>query len=102
MQRAGRRDDEIAELFAAPSVTSVRRPDGSFLVKSTVPLAASHRSIGVWIERWANEQPDRVFLAERFDTKGDWATITYGEMRRRVRAAASWMIARVSTPSGRW
>jgi feruloyl-CoA synthase len=93
MPLAARGDDEIAELFAKPSVTATRRADGSFLVRSTVPLGPSDRAIGVWLERWANETPDRVFLAERTDTRAPWSTIRYRETRSRVRAAASWMIA---------
>jgi feruloyl-CoA synthase len=94
MQLAAKRDDDVAELFAKPSVTSTRRPDGSIIVKSTVPLTASDRTIGVWLERWASETPDKLFLAERIDTKAAWSTITYGETRKRVRAAAAWMIDR--------
>jgi len=93
MPLAATREDAIAELFATPSVVAERRADGSFVVRSTVPLAASDRAIGVWLERWAAERPDRVFLAERTDTKGPWSTISYREARQRVRAAAGWMIA---------
>jgi feruloyl-CoA synthase len=94
MQLAARRDDAVAGLFAEPKVVATPRADGSILVKSTMPLAQSDRAVGVWVERWAAERPDRVFLAERSDTMSDWTTVTFGELRRRVRAAASWMIAR--------
>ena len=93
MPLAATRQDAIAELFATPSVVAERRADGSFIVRSTVPLGPSDRAVGVWLERWAAERPDKVFLAERIDTKGPWSTISYGEARKRVRAAAGWMIA---------
>ena len=93
MPLAATRQDAIAELFATPSVVAERRADGSFIVRSTVPLGPIDRAVGVWLERWAAERPDQVFLAERIDTKGPWSTISYGEARKRVRAAAGWMIA---------
>jgi feruloyl-CoA synthase len=91
MQLAAPRDD-ATNLFATPSVVSTRRADGSILVRSTVPLGAANRAIGEWLERWAGETPDKVFLGERTDTRAAWSTITYREMLARVRAAASWMI----------
>ena len=78
MQLAATGDDQIAKLFATPSVASEWRPDGSILVRSTVPLGPFDRSIGVWLERWAAEAPDRIFLAERADTRGAWEKISFG------------------------
>ena len=80
------------ELFATPSVTSTRRADGSILIRSTVPLQSGEGAIGEWLERWAREAPDRIFLGERTDTRSSWSTISYAEALRQVRAAASWMI----------
>ena len=93
MQVAATRNDRIAELFATPSVTSTRRADGSILLRSTTPLGPRQRAIGEWLERWAVETPDKVFLAERMDTRAEWSTLSYREALRRVRAVASWMIA---------
>ena len=76
------------------AVSCRRTPHGQlFIVRSTVPLGPIDRAVGVWLERWAAERPDQAFLAERIDTKGPWSTISYGEARKRVRAAAGWMIA---------
>ena len=41
------------------------RPDGSILLRSRVPLGPVVRNTGAWLHRWAQEAPDRVFLAER-------------------------------------
>ena len=92
MQLAATREAEVASLFATPSVTSERRPDGSVIVRSTVPLGASDRAIGVWLERWAAERPEKIFLAERSDTRAPWSTVSYCDALRQVRAAAAWMI----------
>ncbi|MDQ8730984.1 feruloyl-CoA synthase [Bradyrhizobium sp. LHD-71] len=93
MQLADVRDRDVAELFAKPSVVAEHRTDGSIVVRSTVPLGPVERAVGVWLERWASEMPDKMFLAERTDAKAAWSTISYGDTRRRVRAAASWMLA---------
>lgn len=94
MQLAATREAEVAKLFAVPAVTAERRADGSFVVRSTVPLGPFDRAVGVWLERWAVERPDKIFLAERADTRAPWATISYRETLSRVRAAAAWMLGR--------
>lgn len=94
MQLAATREAEVAKLFATPSVISERHADGSFVVRSTVPLGPIDRAIGVWLERWAIERPDKVFLAERGDARAPWTTISYREALGRVRAAAAWMLGR--------
>jgi feruloyl-CoA synthase len=94
MQLAATREAEVAKLFATPSVTSERRADGSFVVRSTVPLGPTDRAVGIWLERWAAERPDKVFLAERADTREPWTTISYREALARVRAPAAWMLGR--------
>jgi hypothetical protein len=48
------REAEIAKLFATPSVTSERRADGSFVVRSTVPLGPRARP------RWDLERQVRL------------------------------------------
>lgn len=94
MAHAARRDDQVDVSFAIPSVASDLRSDGSIVLRSTVPLGPSDRAVGVWLERWADERPDKVFLAERTDTNGPWSTLSYADARRQARAAAAWMIAR--------
>ena len=77
-----------ADIFSPPDIEMTRRDDGSIELASRAPLTGYPRSIGVWLERWATEKPDGVFLAERPD--GDytrpWRTITYGEMWDSARA----------------
>jgi len=75
-------------IFSPPDIEMTRRDDGSIVLASRAPLADHPRSVGVWLERWANERPDGVFLAERPD--GDhtrpWNTITYRAMWDSARA----------------
>ena len=70
-----------------------RRADGSILLRSTVPLGESARCVGDWLEHWAREAPERVFLGERGNIDAPWTTVTYKDALRKVRSAAAWILA---------
>ncbi|MBR0968206.1 feruloyl-CoA synthase [Bradyrhizobium diazoefficiens] len=84
---------EAASLFATPRTIAEHRADGSILLRSPEPLRDGARCTGDWLEQWARQTPDRVFLAERDSADTPWATMTYAGALRRVRAAASWILA---------
>ncbi|CAN7557022.1 feruloyl-CoA synthase [Acidovorax sp. LjRoot129] len=79
-------DDETQ--IALPLTVQTRSDDGSFTLRSPVPLGAYARCIGEWVERWAQETPDAPALAERDDSADHWNTLSYGELRRAVGAVA--------------
>jgi len=85
--------DDPASLFATPAVVADRRADGSIVLKSTVPLGESARCVGDWLEHWAAQTPDRIFLGERANADAPWTTVTYGHALGQVRAAAAWILA---------
>jgi feruloyl-CoA synthase len=85
--------DNPDTLFATPSIVADRRADGSIVLGSTVPLGESARCVGDWLERWARETPDRVFLGERGSVEAAWTTVTYRNALRQVRSIASWILA---------
>ncbi len=85
--------DQVSSLFALPSVSAERRPDGAIILKSRVALRAADRCVGDWLEKWAREAPDVIFLAERASVEAPWTTVTYGEALRKVRGAAAWILA---------
>ena len=64
-------------LFATPSIVADRRADGSILLKSTAPLRESARCVGDWLEQWARQTPDRIFLGDRAGVEAPWTTVTY-------------------------
>ncbi|MEX0311553.1 MAG: AMP-binding protein [Tateyamaria sp.] len=68
------------------------RADGSILLRSGYDMSAVDRSIGVWLDRWAKQTPDAVFLAER--SGKSWRVVSYGEARERARALAAGLLAR--------
>ncbi len=80
-------------LFATPAIVADRRADGSIVLKSTMPLGESARCVGDWLEHWAAQTPDRIFLGERASVDTPWTTVTYSQARGQARAAAAWILA---------
>ncbi|KRR30369.1 feruloyl-CoA synthase [Bradyrhizobium retamae] len=80
-------------LFATPAIVADRRTDGSILVRSTTPLRSSARCIGDWLEHWARQAPDRIFLADRASVDTPWTAVTYKDALKQVRSAAAWILA---------
>ena len=68
------------------------RPDGSILLRSRVPLGPVVRNTGAWLHRWAQEAPDRVFLAER--SGQGWREMRYADTLGQVRSLASSLLGR--------
>jgi feruloyl-CoA synthase len=80
-------------LFAPADVVADRHTDGTIWLRSTMQLQASARCVGDWLERWARQTPERIFLGERTGAVASWRTVTYGEALRQVRSVASWILA---------
>jgi feruloyl-CoA synthase len=89
---ANRRDSPEA-LFAAPDIVAERRADGSIWLKSNTPLREAARCVGDWLEHWARQTPDRIFLGERSSAEAPWTTITYQDALRRVRSIGAWILS---------
>lgn len=82
-----------ADVFSQLPSTEVAvetRADGSFVVSSETELEAYDRCVGDWIEKWAEERPGQVFIAERHGKT--WDEVSYAEFRTRVRAIAQGLI----------
>ncbi len=82
----------MPELFAAATVEREDLDDGAFVLRSPVPLTGSARAVGDWLVRWAGEAPERTAFGERPAPGAPWRTITYSEMLRQVRSAATWLL----------
>ncbi len=73
-------------------VVREERRDGTIFLQSGLELGPVAHTTVDWLNRWATEAPDRVFIAER---SGDgWREVTYSEMAQLVRAAAEGLLAR--------
>ncbi|MFB6417975.1 MULTISPECIES: feruloyl-CoA synthase [Bradyrhizobium] len=84
---------DVAGLFASPRTVAEHRADGSIVLRSPDPLREGARCVGDWLEQWARQTPDAIFLAERGNVDAPWTTATYAQALRQVRAAASWILA---------
>src|SRR5258708_2653021 len=93
MTSAATSRDPSEALFATPSVVADRQADGSIVLKSTERLRDSARCVGDWLEHWARQAPDRIFLGDRVSVDAPWNTVTYKEALKQVRSAAAWILA---------
>ena len=62
------------------------RPDGVIVLKSRIPLKPYEKHIPASLAKWANEQPDRIWLAQRSGADRQWRKLSYGEAKRTVDA----------------
>src|SRR5258705_3854751 len=90
---AANRHDHPEALFATPEIVAERRADGSILLKSATPLQHHARWVGDWLEQWARQTPERIFLGERSSVEAPWTTLTYKDALRQVRSVAAWILA---------
>ncbi len=74
------------------SVHLEERVDGSLILTSMLAPLPAARRIGDWLDRWAAEAPDRVFIAERAGE--GWRELSYAGMLARVQAVAAAFLAR--------
>jgi feruloyl-CoA synthase len=80
-------------LFAPPWIVHETRADGSLVMRSGHRLGGIARAVGVWLEKWAAEQPERTFLAAR-DGGGGWRELTYGQAESAARAIGQALLER--------
>jgi feruloyl-CoA synthase len=90
---AANRREYPETLFATPAIAVERRDDGSIWLKSTTPLQSAARCVGDWLEHWALQTPDRIFLGERAGVDAPWTTVTYKEALRQVGSAGAWILS---------
>ena len=83
----------VQPALAPPRIVSEKAPDGSRILRSEEALEPYEASLGVLLRRWAEEAPDRVFLAER-PGDGDWVELTWGDANRKATAIAQALLDR--------
>jgi len=86
--------EHAGTLFAKPEIVADRRADGSIWLRSTTPLQQHARCVGDWLEHWARQKPEKIFLGERSSVDAPWTTVTYKDALRQVRSVAVWILAR--------
>ena len=78
--------EDVFSQLPTTGVAVEKFADGSFVVSSETELEAYDRCVGDWLEKWADERPGQVFIAERHGRT--WDEVSYAEFRTRVRAIA--------------
>ncbi|KAA0873991.1 feruloyl-CoA synthase [Nitrincola tapanii] len=82
-----------AHIYAQmPTPSALKRDlgEGSFILESGNELKPYDRCVGDWLEKWAAERPDQLYIAER---NGEaWRSLTYKAFRDEVRAIAQGLI----------
>ncbi|MEZ5547945.1 MAG: feruloyl-CoA synthase [Pseudomonadales bacterium] len=79
------RPESSEPLFLTPDIRFVETEEGAIYLSSNQPLGTLPPSILTYLESWAQQRPDTVFLAERnpFDPSR-WDCITYAQTLQRV------------------
>ncbi len=78
--------------FAPAAVTVERRAGGEMILRSPQDLAPYPRCLGEYLERWARERPQAVFLAERAGS--EWRRVTYSEALAAARSIGTALLRR--------
>ncbi len=84
--------------FAEPRTERAQRDDGSFVLRSPVPLGPHARRVGDWLAHWAEHAPDRVFLADRSGPGGTWRKLGYAAALDLVQRIAAGLVDRGAGP----
>lgn len=85
-------------LHATPEVIREIRPDGTQYLRSAISLDNTYECcVGDWLEHWAKETPEQIFIAER-GTNGAWEKLTYQAARKQVIAMATWLLGQNLSP----
>src|SRR6476619_7066885 len=72
--------------WLARDIAVERRPDGVIILKSRIPLQPYEKHIPASLAKWAAEQPDRIWLAQRGGADRQWRKLSYGDGKRTVDA----------------
>lgn len=80
--------------FGEIGVVSESRPDGVIYLRPTTTLADYPERITDRLHHWAEQAPDRIFMAERDRATGGWRSITYAQMLSSARRIGSALLAR--------
>jgi feruloyl-CoA synthase len=82
-----------ASVGGCVDATAEQRADGSLVLRSTEALRWFPDRLTDSLAQWAEEAPDRCFVARR-GPDGEWIRISYAQMLQRVQAVAQSLIDR--------
>ena len=77
-----------------------RRPDGSMVLQSRIPLQPYAAHIPALLARWAGERPDQTWIAQRKGADRQWRRISYAEGKATVDSLTQALLD-LGVPAGR-
>jgi feruloyl-CoA synthase len=80
--------------FLSREVSLDRRADGSIILKSNHELKPYQKCVPAFLTRWAQEAPERVWLAQRRGPQRAWFKVTYAEAKRQIDAVTQALLDR--------
>jgi len=81
-----------SSLRFAPAQIEVRRDGDVIHLTSPMPLQPHATCVSAWLQKWALDAPERVFLAERVAGGGGWRELRYGQALKEVMRIAQGLI----------
>ncbi len=78
-------------MFSPAAVNVERCADGAQILRSPQSLHSCVRCLGEYLERWAREAPERIFLAEREGAV--WRELTFAQALAEARAIGAALLA---------
>jgi len=79
--------------LGAPDAVLERKADGTIHIRAGQPLSAYHGTLIEPLQRWAQEAPERVFLAQR-DANDRWRKLGYAEVLDKVKRIGAALLRR--------
>jgi feruloyl-CoA synthase len=80
--------------FLSRDVSLERRADGSIILQSNHKLKPYEKCVPAFLAKWAQEAPERVWLAQRRGLQRAWFKLTYGEAKRQIDAVTQALLDR--------
>ncbi len=81
----------------SPEIVTDERSDGTLIISRKDPLGAYPDRVTDRLVYWAENAPDRVWMAER-DDSGAWRKVTYGDALGKVRAISAFLLKKGLSP----
>ena len=80
--------------FLTRDVSLERRVDGSIILQSNHKLKPYEKCVPAFLAKWAQEAPERVWLAQRRGPQRAWFKLTYAEAKRQIDAVTQALLDR--------
>jgi len=80
--------------FLSRDVSLERRVDGSLILQSNHKLKSYEKCVPAFLAKWAQEAPERVWLAQRRGPQRAWFKLTYAEAKRQIDAVTQALLDR--------